>query len=195
MRAMALITAVAFGGLALSGCGISPDYVQDGEGDVFLFLNAINGGAALQSDVRTGDTGNTVVRDDVTVSLANRSKNPSVTELQVARAIDLERYTVRYFRSDGRNTQGVDVPYDISGPVRNVVDIGQNLDVSIEVVRAQAKLEPPLTNLSGNVPNALGGGPLILTIFAEITIYGRQTSGEAVRASGTLQIDFADVAQ
>ena len=135
------------------------------------------------------------VEDDVVVSLANRSKNPSVTDLQVARAIDLERYTVRYFRSDGRNTEGVDVPYQISGPVRNVVDIGQNLDVSIEVVRAQAKLEPPLTNLKGNVPNALGGGPLVLTIFAEVTIYGRQTSGEAVRASGTLQIDFADVAQ
>ena len=62
-------------------------------------------------------------------------------------------------------------------------------------MRAQAKLEPPLTNLKGSVPAALSSGPLTLTIFAEITIYGRQTSGELVRASGTLQIDFADVAQ
>ena len=69
------------------------------------------------SDVRTGDAGNTVVEDDVTVSLGNRSKNPTVTDVQVARGIFLERYTVRFFRSDGRNTQGVDVPYDISGPV------------------------------------------------------------------------------
>jgi hypothetical protein len=195
MRVMTMVTAAVLGGLLQTGCGMNPDYIEGGEGDVFLRVLSINDGAALSSDVRTGDAGNTVVEDDVSVDLGNRSKNPNVTELQVARAIFLERYGVRYFRSDGRNTQGVDVPYDISGPLTGVVDLGENRLVSIEVVRSQAKLEPPLTNLKGIVPNALGGGPLILTIFAEITIYGRQTSGEAVRASGTLQIDFADVAQ
>lgn len=195
MRAILLITAVAFGGVALSGCGIAPGYVKAGEGDVLLLMNAINDGSALSSDVRTGDAGNTVVEDEATVSLANRSKNPTVTQLQVARAIELDRYTVRYFRSDGRNTEGVDIPYNISGPVRSVIDLGENLDVSIEVVRAQAKLEPPLTNLKGNIPNALGGGPLILTVFAEITIFGKTTAGDAVSASGTLQINFSDIAQ
>ena len=33
---------------------------------------------------------------------------------------------------------------------------------------------------------------LILTVFAEITVYGRTTSGKAVQDSARMQIDFAD---
>lgn len=176
--------------LALGGC--TAGYVQNSEADVALYINAINGGQVLDSDVRTGTSGNTVTADRVTVSLANRSKNPNVTELQVARAIDVERYTVRYFRSDGRNAEGVDVPFQISGFVRSALDIGANEDVEVEVVRAQAKLDPPLTNLKGVVNGALGGSSLLLTCFAEITIYGHTTSGKAVSASSSMQIDFAD---
>lgn len=190
MRVMAVVLVV--GAVALTGCGMAPDYVTQSEADVFLFVNGINGGAVLNSDVRTGEDSNTVESDNVTVSFANRSKNPNVTVEQVARAIDVERYTVRYFRSDGRNTQGVDVPYTISGDLRFVLDVGSNSTVDIQVVRAQAKLDPPLTNLRGIVPGALGGSSLILSCFAELTFYGRTTSGKAVQASGTVQIDFAD---
>jgi hypothetical protein len=185
MRAT-LIAACA--GLGLSAC--TPDYVKQSDADVFLFVNSLNGGAVLNSDVRTGS--NTVSADNVQVGLANRSKNPSVTEVQVARAIDLRRYTVRYFRSDGRNTEGVDVPYSISGDLRSVLDVGDNSTLSIQVVRAQAKLDPPLTNLRGVTTGALGGSALLLTCFAELTFYGETTSGKAVSASGTMQIDFAD---
>ena len=111
-KAMKLIAVVLMvGALALSGCGMSPDYVTQSEANVSLFVNEINDGSVLQSDVRTGDESNTVEADNVEVSFANRSKNPNVTTVQVARAIDIDRYTVRYFRSDGRNTPGVDVPY------------------------------------------------------------------------------------
>jgi hypothetical protein len=180
------------GAVALSGCGMAPDYVTQSEADVSLFVNDINEGAVLQSDVRTGETSNTVEADSVEVSFANRSKNPNVTSLQVARAVNIDRYTVRYFRSDGRNTQGVDVPYSISGDLRTTLDLGTNATISVQVVRAQAKLDAPLTNLRGIVPGALGGSSLILSCFAEMTFYGRTTSGKAVQASGTVQIDFAD---
>jgi hypothetical protein len=63
------------------------------------------------------------------------------------------------------------------------------VDVPIEVVRAQAKLEPPLRNLR---TENFGGSALILTCFAEITVHGRTLAGEAVSGSGRLQIDFAD---
>jgi hypothetical protein len=180
MRAMALVTAL---GLALAGCGISPDYVEQSEADVLLLINTLNGGNVLQSDVREGTNSTTVVADVVPVGIANRSKNPAVTSVQVARAIQLERYTVRYFRSDGRNTEGVDVPYAISGELRTVVDVGGNITVNID---------PPLTNLRGIAPTALGGSSLIITCFAEVTIYGTTTSGKAVADSGRMQIDFAD---
>lgn len=192
-KAMKLIAGVLMvGALALSGCGITPDYVTQSEADVSLFVNEINDGAVLQSDVRTGAESNTVESDNVEVSFANRSKNPNVTTVQVARAIDINRYTVRYFRSDGRNTPGVDVPYPITGDLRTTIDLGSNISVNIQVVRAQAKLDAPLTNLRGIVPGALGGSSLILSCFAELTFYGETTSGKAVQASGTVQIDFAD---
>lgn len=192
-KAMKVIAVVIMvGAVALSGCGMSPDYVTQSEADVFLFVNSINEGAVLNSDVRTGDDSNTVESDNVAVSFANRSKNSNVTTVQVARAINFDRYTVRYYRSDGRNTPGVDVPYSITGDLRAVLDLGDNSTVSIQVVRAQAKLDPPLTNLRGIVPGALGGSALILSCFAEMTFYGHTSSGVAVQASGSVQIDFAD---
>jgi hypothetical protein len=69
-----------------------------------------------------------------------------------------------------------------------VVDVGldgsANVTVPIEVVRTQAKLEPPLRNIAN------GGGELVLTAFAEITIFGRTVADDAVVSSGRLQIDF-----
>jgi hypothetical protein len=194
MKAIVAATALALGGLALAGCGISPDYVDRGEADVSLYIVDINGGTVFNSDVRTGDDSNTVAADNIDVTIANRSKNPTINETQVPRAIILRRYTVRYFRSDGRNTPGVDVPYSISGDLRTAIDVSdsENLTIALQVVRAQAKLDPPLTNLRGVVPGALGGSALILSAFAEITLYGETVSGKAVSASGTVQIDFAD---
>jgi hypothetical protein len=133
------------------------------------------------------------VEDEVPVTIAVRPKNPNFENVpQVAAAVLIERYDVRYFRSDGRNTEGVDVPYRISGNITTAVDVGtgsgDNVTFPIEVVRRQAKLEPPLANLAGS------GGALVLTCFAEITIHGRTVAGEAVEARGRLQIDFADLA-
>jgi len=197
MRAMRLLG--TFAALALAGC--SAGYVKNSEADVSLFITALNGGEVFRSDVRTGNNSEQVFADNVTVSLSNRSKNPNVTELQVARAIDIERYTVRYFRGDGRNTEGVDVPYPISGALRTVIDVGNNSDVELQLVRAQAKLDPPLTNLRRGSPGPLPNPTLtpslnlVLSVFAEITVYGRTTSGKSVSASGQMQIDFSDYAE
>jgi hypothetical protein len=191
MKGTVVVTALALIGLAQLGCGISPDYVEDSEADVILYVTSMNGGNVLQSDVREGADSFTVVSDTIPVGLANRSKNPSVTVVQVARAILLDRYTVSYFRSDGRNTQGVDVPYTISGEIRSALDLGDNITVNIEVVRAQAKFDPPLTNIKGS-EGALGGSALLFTCFAEVTLYGHTPAGKTVQASGRMQIDFAD---
>lgn len=197
MRAKVMVAVLA--ALALAGC--TPDYVREGEADVSLFITGLNAGAVFLSDVRTGTSSEQVFADNVDVALANRSKNPTVTELQVARAIDIERYTVRYFRGDGRNTQGVDVPFAISGGLRTVVDVGENITVRLQVVRAQAKLDPPLTNLRSGSPGPLPTATLsptlnlVLSVFAEITVYGRTTSGDTVSATGTMQIDFSDYAE
>ena len=100
----------------------------------------------------------------------------------------VERYEVHYIRSDGRNVEGVDVPYAITGNIAQEVINSQDAELFVEVVRRQAKLEPPLLNLQ-----TFNGGSLVVTMFADITLHARTTTGTVVNpVSGRLQIDFAN---
>jgi len=100
----------------------------------------------------------------------------------------LRRYTVRYYRADGRSIEGVDVPYSISGEMNSIVVENGIIITSIIVVRHQAKLESPLQRLVG------AGGQDIVTMAAEITLYGETISGRTVSVTGRLEIVFADFA-
>jgi hypothetical protein len=184
MKRITMVTGLA---LALSGC--TADFVQQNNADVLLIVADVNGSAVLLSDV------NPVAGDSVSVAVAvrNKNQNAGVPVPNVLQAVIIERYEVRYYRSDGRNTEGVDVPYRISGNITTGIDVATSgtTPVVVEVVRAQAKLEPPLRNLRlvGTEP---GGSALVLTCFAEITLHGKTVSGQAVTGSGRLQIDFSD---
>jgi hypothetical protein len=100
----------------------------------------------------------------------------------------LESYEVHYVRSDGRSTEGVDVPVRFTGSVTQVVPSGSIIAVSFIIVRHQAKREAPLLNMAGS------GGSELLTVTAHFTLYGHTTAGKAVSASGRLMITFADFA-
>jgi hypothetical protein len=176
---------VGLASLASSGC--TPDWAKDGTAPVVLLMTAINDGAPLDSDVRIS-TGS-VCADFVSLRVENHFKNPSVTNTGFRHDVTIERYDVRYFRSDGRDVEGVDVPFSISGNVAQEVIEESAATLILEVVRRQAKLEPPLTNLMA------GGGGLIVTMFADVTLYARTTTGQNTNpVSARLQIDFADFA-
>jgi hypothetical protein len=169
--------------VGLSGC--TPDYVTDNAATVNLIIAAINGGAQLDSDVRNGEFSTFVCEDEVEVAVAVRNKNPNAPAPNVPSAVIIKSYEVRYFRSDGRGTEGVDVPYRITGNLTLAVDV-QNSGTStfpLEVVRRQAKVEPPLSSIFQTA---------LLTVMAEVTLYGETVSGQTVSAKGRLQIDFAD---
>lgn len=173
--------------------GCSAGYTTANSSTVLLIIASVNGGLPLQSDVLTDGT---VVSNSVELAVAVRFKNPNVTTVpSIPSAVIIERYEVKYRRSDGRGVEGQDVPFSISGNVTSAFDVKTSGTdpLSIEVVRAQAKLEPPLRNLRGATSTSLGGA-LIVTMFADITIHGRTISGQAVSATGSLQIDFADYA-
>ena len=176
---------IVFGALAISAC--TPDWAKDGEAPVVLLMTAINSGNVLDSDVRIS-TGS-VCADFVSLRLENHFKNPGVTNTGFRHDFTVERYEVRYFRSDGRNTEGVDVPYSISGNLAQEVQEESAATLNLEVVRRQAKLEPPLTNL------VVGGGSIIVTMFAEVTLHARTTTLQTTNpVSARLQIDFSDFA-
>ena len=101
--------------------------------------------------------------------------------------ITVNRYEVRYIRSDGRAAEGVDVPFHITGNLAQEVIEESTATLNVEVVRRQAKFEPPLSQL------VVGGGPIVTTMFAEITVWGRTTTGQTTNSNtARVQIDFAD---
>ena len=171
-------------GATLSGC--SAGYPTDNASPVLFTIALVNGGSPLKSDVSAAGV---VISDSVDVSIGVRFKNPNVdTVPSIPNAVILDRYEVHYRRSDGKGVEGQDVPYAISGNITTTFDVKTSGTdpVVIDIVRAQAKLDPPLRNLQN------GGGSIIVTMIADITLHGHTISGQTVTGKGSLQIDFAD---
>ena len=199
MKASWLVPIVA---LTLAAC--VPEWADQGEAPVLLRITKIiaqtggGGGDSGTGDVLNSDV-DPVFNDNATISLETVSKNPFVGTGPViegiANDVMAETYEVRYFRTDGRNQEGVDVPYRITGPLATMVKVGEPVSVSIIVVRHQAKLEPPLKNLTsigGDAGATQFSGAGIITTVAEITVRGHTTSGKGVEARASLQINFAN---
>lgn len=180
---MKVFAVVTLGALALSGCTL-PDFATNSESPIILIITAVNAGNVLDSDVAISSGG--VCPDIVPVRVENKSINPNIPPLTWRGDIVIERYEIRYYRSDGRGAEGFDVPYRISGNMAFEVITDEATSFNLEVVRRQAKVEPPLSNLRDN-------GKLV-TMFAEITLHGRTNAGKASTATARLQINFANFA-
>ena len=169
-------------GLALAGCGAA--YVEGDRASVLLLIENVGDGTPVLSDVR--GTNGVIVNCQIKLTLSARPKNPN-GPVGVSEDVQINRYRVAYRRSDGRGAQGVDVPYTISGETSTLVTAGgsTSTDLNVDLVRHQAKLEPPLSNIVGLQ---------VVTMFADITIFGQTVSGKAVSAIGSAQITFADFA-
>jgi hypothetical protein len=92
---------------------------------------------------------------------------------------------VKFTRSDGRNTPGVDVPYPFDGAATGTFDSNGGT-LTFVLVRAQAKLDPPLKALRN------GGGAIMISTIATVTFYGQDQAGNQVSVSGTISVNFAD---
>lgn len=183
---MKVSSVLAMGALVVGMSGCAADYVTKNQGDVIMVIAGFTPGDPLQSDVQDVKKG--TIADEVSAEVAVRFKNPTLLPPGIPGAVILERYEVVYVRSDGRSVEGVDVPYRISGNVTGAIDVASSGTAAIpfELVRLAAKKEPPLRNLIG------GGGSQVLTVFANVTLYGRTIEGSVVTATGSLEINFAD---
>jgi hypothetical protein len=176
-------------------CG---DVVRQGRGPNFLIIDSLQGsrgggtsftGGPLLSDVQTGangaivnDTGQVVLRlvpkDVATTGVSNApSSNNDVT---------INRFRVVYRRTDGRNVQGVDVPYSFEAATTATVRANGTAPVVFELVRHVAKAESPLIQLKTNL--------VVITTIGDVTFYGRDQVGNDISATGSIQINFADFA-
>jgi hypothetical protein len=176
--------------LASASCG---SVVRQGTGTSFLIVNQLEFARGDQpstfvanaiSDVNAPDVGNfnDLARATFSVGLKDPGAATGPTQNQF---ITIDRYHVRYFRADGRNIQGVDVPYEFDGAFTATIGAA-TVQSSFTLVRHDAKREPPLATLGVN--------RLILTVFAEITFYGRDQTGHQVVATAQTSIEFGNFA-
>lgn len=189
MKGFAFAGLIAAGAVGAGGC--TADWATQNASPFIMEIAGISP-SPMRSDVRTDGT---IFNDDAQVSVnIFRKNNNGTLGTSPAEHIYMERYDVRFFRTDGRNLEGVDVPYRISGPLGNVRfhtpgpggsgEVGASMTVT--VVRHQAKYESPLTNLAG------GGGAIVVNMIAEVTIHARTVQGQALETKGQLEIRFAD---
>jgi len=188
--------------LFTTGCG---DQVLQGKGSSYLIVSLVQAssgakpqtfGTFLESDVVTNVKVQTadgtvsvpsIFEDIGQVGLTLAMKDPtSIVGPSDTNAITIDRYHVDYVRSDGRNTQGVDVPYAFDGGATATVHSGTTTTLNFVLVRAQAKSEAPLMALRNN------GGAQVISTLAHVTFYGHDQAGNSVSVTGTISINFAD---
>lgn len=140
----------------------------------------------LRSDVVTAGA---VTPDAAQVTLRLVPKDPGAAAGPVAPSgayfATVDRYRVRYVRSDGLDTPGIDVPHAWDGALGLTASFAAET-VEIVLVRASAKLDPPLITLRR------GGGDVVINATAYVTFYGRDHGGARVEAVSAIGIGFAD---
>lgn len=181
--------------VASASCGST---VRQGTGTSFLVLSKLEAASGadpqkfsglLQSDVETkvkgipsvfGDTGRVTLR----LGLKDPGPAGAPTAPTQNQAITIDHYRVRFIRSDGRNTQGVDVPYGFDGAF--TLTVSAESQATFELVRHVAKSEAPLGSLIDS--------PVIINTVAEITFFGRDLTGHEVSVVGRITVDFGNFA-
>jgi hypothetical protein len=168
-------------------CASCGQLQRQGNGSSYLIVNASSG--SVSSDVG-GDTGAATVgisADTAEVTFQLAMKDPgsagSPTTPTTANFITINQYNVRYIRTDGRNTQGVDVPYSFDGGMTVTVGTGP-VTSTFTLVRRIAKSEAPLRALTVN--------GLVISTIAEVTFYGHDQTGRSVSAIARYSVDFGN---
>jgi hypothetical protein len=177
--------------LVLSACNPLED---ESKSSSFIIVESITGQDAegntanfLQSDVVLSDS--TVVADIAEATLQAALLDPApILDPSQYNDIILDRYIVSYSRVDGKNRQGVDVPYSFEGSLSQILRVDTSTTISFVIVREVAKLEAPLFDL---IQNRAEG---VIEAIAKIEFYGHDLVNNKVTATGYLTIFFANYA-
>ena len=189
-----LLMALAGGVAGSTSCTSA---VRQGEGSSYLIILSLTGATGVDSE----ETGNNVQSDVLTegsaiedegivefaLGLKDVGTPESPTSPTTNNFITVTRYRVEFTRTDGRNTQGVDVPFAFEGAITVTVGDG-TAEANFSLVRIQAKREAPLAALAG------GGGARAISTIAKVTFYGHDQTGRSVSVTGQISVDFADYA-
>ena len=205
MKTMRTVTRVSIAAALVASAVSCGNVVRSTRAPVILVVNSVTatqgkpgaasatGTATLTSDVQTlvtsGGTCTTqapcpfVFSDSGTITLSLAPKDID-TALTSNNQVTINRIHVSYRRTDGRNTEGVDVPFSYDTASTVTVPTAGPASASFTIVRLQAKQESPLVELVNN-------GQLISAI-ADITAYGTDIVGNTVSATGSIGVTFGN---
>ena len=168
---------------ALEGAnGADPEkFAGTVDSDVLTFVNQTVDGQQVRVPTVFLDPGKVTLR--MALKDPGSAANPS--EPSTMNLITVTRYHVDFIRADGRNQQGVDVPYSFDGAI--TVTVGtQGVTAGFELVRVQAKVEAPLAALANK------GVQNTISTIARVTFYGKDQAGRDVAVTGQISVDFSD---
>jgi len=191
--ARAALSGALAGALLVTSCG---KLTRQGQAASYLVLLTLQGAPGakpgtfsnvLQSDVITVVNGVPTIFNDLgqatfRLALKDAGSSTSPNTPTPNNFITVTQYHVEYVRSDGRNVQGVDVPFAFDGAATATVT--DTASIGFTLVRNQAKLEAPL--------KALVTSGLPITAIARVTFYGHDQTGREVSVTGDIEITFAN---
>jgi hypothetical protein len=161
-------------------CG---DVVRQGSSPMYLVISSLtpSGKTAPQPVLSHVVAPTTSDNGDVVLSTTPKDFTVAPTSNN---DVTINSYHVEYTRTDGHNTQGVDVPSAFDGALTGIIKAGGGnpLTLTFTLVRSVAKQEAPLVQL--------GTSSNTLTTAAHVTFFGVDRTGNAVSVTGQIQIDF-----
>jgi hypothetical protein len=137
-------------------------------------LQGVSGSTTVFSDVITNDS---IFNDNGVAELKASPLDPASTaQTSVYMQVMVDQIDVEFRRTDGRNVEGVDVPYRFVQPVSILVPFGNTTtDIPFLLIRHVAKLEAPLLALREIVNQGK-----VLQLEAFVTIHGKDKGGHRV---------------
>jgi hypothetical protein len=178
LRGAAVGTAI----LASASCA---DLARTGNGPAYLIMDGVTSGSGpgLNSDVV--NAAGTAVIDFGVASIRAEMKNAINPAAPTALSdITINRYRVKFTRTDGQNREGIDVPFGFDGATTVTISAPGGASVGFDLVRQQSKLEAPLRSLAGS--------RIIISTIAEVTFYGQDQAGNDVSVTGRIDVRFGD---
>ena len=150
------------------------------------------GSTTVFSDVITNGS---IVNDSAVAVVSALTYNPTedseAHDITYYMNVVVDQIDVEFLRTDGKNVEGVDVPYHFSQPVNIMVEVDKTASIPFVLIRHVAKMESPLIQLR-DVPSE----EFVLQLVAKVTMHGRDLGGHRVApVSGYMSVwcaNFAD---
>jgi len=153
-------------------------------------LTGAAGSTTVFSDVYTSDS---IINDNAVADIMALPLDPAIAITTPYFDVLIDQIDVEFRRTDGRNVEGVDVPYRFTQPMSMLVPITTNMQIPFVLIRHDAKLQAPLFDLRNWTSQEK-----VLELVAVVTIHGKDTGGHRVApVTGYITVwcgNFADSA-